>query len=91
MVASNQIRKIGEKKSRLHPTHLKWRVSIPHSSGRLPALGILPQQSRKTHAEARHKKARTKAHKYNYANEDKSTDETKTRNTRMNLANTCTT
>ena len=48
MGASNPIRKTVEKKFRLHPTHLKWRVSIPCSSERLPALKILPHK-RQTH------------------------------------------
>jgi len=37
-------------KSRLHPTHLGRRVSVPHSSERLSALGILTRQIWNTHA-----------------------------------------
>ena len=55
-------KKNGEKRFRLHPTHLKRRVSKLRSSGRLPALGIPPQYSWNTYMEARRRKAQTHAH-----------------------------
>ena len=60
MRASNPIWKTVEKKSRLHPTYLKWWVSIPCSSGWLPALKILPHKRQNSQAEAKWWKAHTK-------------------------------
>ena len=65
MGASNLIRKSGEKKFPKHPMHLKWRVSVPHSSERLSALTAIdtkntPQRIRITHAEAQQIETRAK-------------------------------
>jgi len=59
------------KKFLKHPNHLKQWVSVPHSSGRLSALGILTHWSRNTHAEAKRWKAYTDAHTHKRTKEDR--------------------
>jgi len=71
-----RFRKTAEKKSQLHPTHLKQWVLVPHSSGRLSALGILTHNSQNTLAEAKRWKAHTKlvhSHKHTKSDQRKIT------------------
>ena len=58
MRASNLISKNGEKKSQLHPTRLKQRVSVPHSSGRLSGLETLTHRSQHTRKQSGEKHKR---------------------------------